>query len=95
MDCGKRQTPTVTPAKPGDYPFYLRIRWLRPTIAVPGAAELAEELRIAGHSPGGKSVDAASSVRASKLAIRLRSVVSVLSSACMKWTPKLGPAVKV
>ena len=34
------------------------------------------------HAPGGKSVEAARAVCASKLAIRLRSVVSVPSSAC-------------
>ena len=44
----------------------------------------------AGHSPGGKSVDAASAVCASKLASRLRRVVRVLSSACEPSTMRSG-----
>ena len=39
MDRPKRQTSTVTPAKPGDYPFYLRVALLDYAKDLPSSAD--------------------------------------------------------
>ena len=64
--------------------------WARPTASISSGVQVVIAAFLVVIRPGRKSVDAASSVCASKPAIRLRRVARVLSSACEPRTMRSG-----